>query len=138
MQESGRIGMLRDRWWPKEGCVSDHSPAAKDAVALGIDNVLGVFYVLLGGAGLSFITAAAEIIYHRCCRPKLPKEKQEEEPANRMPATVSEDTEEIRVTHEMLKFLRCIENGSLKIVARNNQDGFALQQPNCVLSDTKL
>ncbi|XP_078609440.1 glutamate receptor ionotropic, kainate 3-like isoform X2 [Branchiostoma floridae x Branchiostoma japonicum] len=161
MQESGRIGMLRDRWWPKEGCVSDHSPAAKDAVALGIDNVLGVFYVLLGGAGLSFITAAAEIIYHRCCRPKLPKEKQlrqnrfvlrelfqcwrgrfcetqEEEPANRMPQTVSEDTEEIRVTHEMLKFLRCIENGSLKIVARNNQDGFALQQPNCVLSDTKL
>lgn len=54
--------MLYDRWWKRPGitCSRDDKSKEGKANALGVDNIGGVFVVLLGGLALAIVTAIIE------------------------------------------------------------------------------
>lgn len=66
LQESGRLHMLKDKWWKqKKGggqCVDDTKKSQSSVTALKIDNVGGVFVVLIGGLSLAFLFAIFEFL----------------------------------------------------------------------------
>lgn len=54
--------MLYDRWWKRPGitCSRDDKSKEGKANALGVDNIGGVFVVLLGGLAVAIVTAIFE------------------------------------------------------------------------------
>jgi ionotropic glutamate receptor len=63
LQEEGKIQVLYDKWWKSTStCHRDDQKDSK-ANSLGVENVGGIFVVLLGGLTLAVITAVIEFIY---------------------------------------------------------------------------
>ncbi|CAG2112247.1 unnamed protein product [Medioppia subpectinata] len=62
LQEKGVIRVLYDRWWKRPGitCSRDDKSKEGKANALGVDNIGGVFVVLLGGLAVAILTAIIE------------------------------------------------------------------------------
>ncbi|KAK7002168.1 hypothetical protein SK128_012485, partial [Halocaridina rubra] len=67
LQEGGKLQELRTRWWKhKKGggrCKNDESQGSQKANALGVNNVGGVFVVLLAGMGLASVVAVCEFVW---------------------------------------------------------------------------
>lgn len=67
LQESGELLILKDRWWKqKKGggqCIDDPKKSSGSVTPLKIDNVGGVFVVLLGGLSFSLFVAIMEFIW---------------------------------------------------------------------------
>lgn len=77
LQEKGDIQMLYDKWWkvPGEQCVratSDRQLKESKANALDLDNIGGIFVVLLAGLAFAVLVAVQEFCinykYGRDCR----------------------------------------------------------------------
>jgi ionotropic kainate glutamate receptor 2 len=64
MQEKGEIQKLYNRWW-KSGntCMRDEKKDSK-ANALNVENVGGIFVVLIGGCLLAVVVSLFEFIYY--------------------------------------------------------------------------
>ncbi|CAG2111798.1 unnamed protein product [Medioppia subpectinata] len=67
LQESGVLLILKERWWKqKKGggqCMEDHKKGSGSVTPLKIDNVGGVFVVLLGGLSFSLFVAIMEFMW---------------------------------------------------------------------------
>jgi ionotropic kainate glutamate receptor 2 len=65
LQEKGIIQMLYNKWWKSAGitCSRDDKSKEGKANALGVDNIGGVFVVLLAGLAVAIITAVCEFIW---------------------------------------------------------------------------
>lgn len=68
LQESGRLLELKEKWWKqKKGggqCIDDAKKSSSSVTALKMDNVGGVFVVLIGGLALAFCLALCEFWFH--------------------------------------------------------------------------
>ncbi|XP_059153989.1 glutamate receptor ionotropic, kainate 2-like [Physella acuta] len=63
LQEGGKIQMLYNKWWKDTGsCIREDTKESK-ANALGVENVGGIFVVLLVGLALAVVVAIIEFIY---------------------------------------------------------------------------
>ncbi|CAG2112705.1 unnamed protein product [Medioppia subpectinata] len=62
MQEKGEIQMIYDKWWKSPGltCIRDEINKEGKASPLGLENIGGVFAVLLVGLALALFTAMSE------------------------------------------------------------------------------
>ncbi|XP_063310987.1 glutamate receptor ionotropic, kainate 3 [Pelobates fuscus] len=58
--ESDEIHKMKDRWWRTSGCPEEKN---REASALGIQNMGGIFIVLAAGLILSVVVAVAEFVY---------------------------------------------------------------------------
>nr|QGW50653.1 ionotropic receptor 11 [Propsilocerus akamusi] len=65
LQEKGEIQMLYDKWWKNTGEICSRDEKQKDtkANALGVDNIGGVFVVLLCGLAFAVLIAIIEFCY---------------------------------------------------------------------------
>ncbi|KAK7479655.1 hypothetical protein BaRGS_00029121 [Batillaria attramentaria] len=64
LQENGRIQMLYNKWWKDTGtCVRDDDTKGSKAEALGVENVGGIFVVLMAGLALAVIVAVCEFVW---------------------------------------------------------------------------
>jgi ionotropic glutamate receptor len=64
MQEKGIIQQLYNRWWKGSGvCVRDEKKDSK-ANPLGVQNVGGIFVVLIGGLLLAIVVSVCEFSYY--------------------------------------------------------------------------
>ncbi|XP_045593286.1 glutamate receptor ionotropic, kainate 2 isoform X4 [Procambarus clarkii] len=67
LQEMGRLHALKRKWWKeKRGggtCQDDESKSSSKANELGLNNVGGVFVVLLAGMGLASVVAVCEFVW---------------------------------------------------------------------------
>lgn len=52
--------MMKEKWWRGNGCPEEES---KDASALGVQNIGGIFIVLAAGLVLSVFVAVGEFVY---------------------------------------------------------------------------
>lgn len=52
--------MMKERWWRGNGCPEEES---KEASALGVQNIGGIFIVLAAGLVLSVFVAVGEFLY---------------------------------------------------------------------------
>nr|APC94260.1 ionotropic receptor 3 [Pyrrhalta maculicollis] len=66
LQEKGEIQMLYDKWWKKSGDICHRNDKGKESKAnsLGVDNIGGVFVVLLCGLAFAVIIAIFEFCYN--------------------------------------------------------------------------
>lgn len=66
LQEKGEIQMLYDKWWknPGDTCTRNEKGKESKANALGVDNIGGVFVVLLCGLAIAVIVAIFEFCYN--------------------------------------------------------------------------
>uniref|UniRef100_A0A1A9WRS3 Glutamate receptor ionotropic, kainate 2 n=1 Tax=Glossina brevipalpis TaxID=37001 RepID=A0A1A9WRS3_9MUSC len=66
LQEKGIIQMLYDKWWKNTGDVCNRDDKSKEskANALGVENIGGVFVVLLCGLALAVVVAILEFCYN--------------------------------------------------------------------------
>ncbi|XP_050512412.1 glutamate receptor ionotropic, kainate 2-like isoform X2 [Diabrotica virgifera virgifera] len=66
LQEKGEIQMLYDKWWKNKGdtCHRNDKGRESKANALGVDNIGGVFVVLLCGLAFAVIIAIVEFCYN--------------------------------------------------------------------------
>lgn len=66
LQEKGEIQMLYDKWWknPGDTCVRTDKSKESKANALGVDNIGGVFVVLLGGLAFAVLIAIVEFCHN--------------------------------------------------------------------------
>nr|XP_029500240.1 glutamate receptor ionotropic, kainate 2-like [Oncorhynchus nerka] len=53
--------MMKEKWWRGNGCPEDEKN--KEASALGVQNIGGIFIVLAAGLVLSVFVAVGEFIY---------------------------------------------------------------------------
>ncbi|XP_077787971.1 glutamate receptor ionotropic, kainate 3 isoform X3 [Podarcis muralis] len=60
LQEEAKLHALKDKWWRSNGCPEEEN---KEASALGIQNIGGLFIVLAAGLVLSVFVATLEFIY---------------------------------------------------------------------------
>uniref|UniRef100_A0A670IJ56 Glutamate receptor n=1 Tax=Podarcis muralis TaxID=64176 RepID=A0A670IJ56_PODMU len=60
LQEEGKLHMMKEKWWRGNGCPEEES---KDASALGVQNIGGIFIVLAAGLVLSVFVAVGEFLY---------------------------------------------------------------------------
>ncbi|XP_043920916.1 glutamate receptor ionotropic, kainate 2 isoform X2 [Protopterus annectens] len=60
MQEEGKLHMMKEKWWRGNGCPEEES---KEASALGVQNIGGIFIVLAAGLVLSVFVAVGEFLY---------------------------------------------------------------------------
>lgn len=60
LQEEGKLHMMKEKWWRGNGCPEEDN---KEASALGVENIGGIFIVLAAGLVLSVFVAIAEFIY---------------------------------------------------------------------------
>lgn len=67
LQEKGEIQMLYDKWWklPKDSCSTDHVKQSTKANALGVNNIGGVFVVLLCGLAFAVLIAILEFCHSK-------------------------------------------------------------------------
>lgn len=64
MQEKGIIQQLYNKWWKGSGgCVKDEKKDSK-ANALGVQNVGGIFVVLVGGLVVAIAVSVCEFSYY--------------------------------------------------------------------------
>ncbi len=52
--------MMKEKWWRGNGCPEEDS---KEASALGVQNIGGIFIVLAAGLVLSLFVAVGEVLY---------------------------------------------------------------------------
>lgn len=66
MQEKGEIQMLYDKWWKNTGDICTRNDKGKESKAnsLDVDNIGGVFVVLLCGLAFAVIVAIFEFCYN--------------------------------------------------------------------------
>ncbi|XP_017777123.1 PREDICTED: glutamate receptor ionotropic, kainate 2-like isoform X2 [Nicrophorus vespilloides] len=66
LQEKGEIQMLYDKWWKNSGdtCTRNEKGKESKANSLGVDNIGGVFVVLLCGLAFAVIVAIFEFCYN--------------------------------------------------------------------------
>ncbi|KAF5284017.1 hypothetical protein FQR65_LT13624 [Abscondita terminalis] len=66
LQEKGVIQILYDRWWKNTGdvCTRDDKSKESKANALGVENIGGVFVVLLCGLALAILVAILEFCWN--------------------------------------------------------------------------
>ncbi|XP_011696327.1 PREDICTED: glutamate receptor ionotropic, kainate 2-like isoform X2 [Wasmannia auropunctata] len=66
LQEKGEIQILYDRWWksPGDTCMKTEKGKENKANALGVDNIGGVFVVLLCGLAFAVLIAIFEFCYN--------------------------------------------------------------------------
>ncbi|BES87770.1 glutamate receptor, ionotropic kainate [Nesidiocoris tenuis] len=66
LQEKGEIQMLYDKWWknPGDTCIRKDKSKESKANALGVDNIGGVFVVLLCGLAIAVVIAIFEFCYN--------------------------------------------------------------------------
>ncbi|XP_024938377.1 glutamate receptor ionotropic, kainate 2 isoform X3 [Cephus cinctus] len=66
LQEKGEIQMLYDKWWksPGDTCMRTEKGKESKANALGVDNIGGVFVVLLCGLAFAVVVAIFEFCYN--------------------------------------------------------------------------
>lgn len=66
LQEKGEIQMLYDKWWKNSGdtCTRNEKGKESKANSLGVDNIGGVFVVLLCGLAFAVIIAIFEFCYN--------------------------------------------------------------------------
>uniref|UniRef100_A0A674P5Q6 Glutamate receptor n=1 Tax=Takifugu rubripes TaxID=31033 RepID=A0A674P5Q6_TAKRU len=60
LQEEGKLHMMKEKWWRGNGCPEEDN---KEANALGVENIGGIFIVLAAGLVLSVFVAIGEFIY---------------------------------------------------------------------------
>ncbi|XP_015674818.1 glutamate receptor ionotropic, kainate 1 [Protobothrops mucrosquamatus] len=60
LQEEGKLHMMKEKWWRGNGCPEEDS---KEASALGVENIGGIFIVLAAGLVLSVFVAIGEFFY---------------------------------------------------------------------------
>uniref|UniRef100_A0AAY4DCU3 Glutamate receptor n=1 Tax=Denticeps clupeoides TaxID=299321 RepID=A0AAY4DCU3_9TELE len=60
LQEEGKLHMMKEKWWRGSGCPEEDN---KEASALGVENIGGIFIVLAAGLVLSVFVAIGEFIY---------------------------------------------------------------------------
>ncbi|NXN46571.1 GRIK3 protein, partial [Rhinoptilus africanus] len=60
LQEEDKLHIMKEKWWRGNGCPEDEN---KEASALGIQNIGGIFIVLAAGLVLSVFVAMVEFIY---------------------------------------------------------------------------
>ncbi|XP_066598064.1 glutamate receptor ionotropic, kainate 2-like isoform X4 [Prorops nasuta] len=77
LQEKGEIQMLYDKWWksPSDTCLRTEKGKENKANALGVDNIGGVFVVLLCGLAFAVLIAIFEFCYNS--RRNIPAERHE-------------------------------------------------------------
>lgn len=64
MQEGGKIHELYNKWWKATGtCNRDENKKESKANALGVENVGGIFVVLLAGLALAVVVALIEFTW---------------------------------------------------------------------------
>lgn len=67
MQEEGKLQRLKMKWWKDDkeggGC-SDDSAGSGDTPELGMDNVGGVFLVLLCGIAFGWLVAVVQFLWN--------------------------------------------------------------------------
>lgn len=65
LQEKGEIQMLYDKWWksPKDQCADEKAKQSNKANALGVNNIGGVFVVLLCGLAFAVLIAILEFCH---------------------------------------------------------------------------
>ncbi|KAJ6660219.1 hypothetical protein lerEdw1_017919 [Lerista edwardsae] len=71
LQEEGKLHMMKEKWWRGNGCPEEES---KDASALGVQNIGGIFIVLAAGLVLSVFVAVGEFLYKSKKNAQLEKE----------------------------------------------------------------
>lgn len=66
LQEKGEIQMLYDKWWkgPKDTCTAEKARQSNKANALGVNNIGGVFVVLLCGLAFAVLIAILEFCHN--------------------------------------------------------------------------
>ncbi|XP_071050372.1 glutamate receptor ionotropic, kainate 2-like isoform X10 [Onthophagus taurus] len=66
LQEKGEIQLLYDKWWKNTGetCTRNEKGKESKANSLGVDNIGGVFVVLLCGLAFAVIVAIIEFCYN--------------------------------------------------------------------------
>lgn len=66
LQEKGEIQMLYDKWWKNSGdtCTRNEKGKESKANSLGVDNIGGIFVVLLCGLAFAVIVAIFEFCYN--------------------------------------------------------------------------
>ncbi|XP_068188830.1 glutamate receptor ionotropic, kainate 2 isoform X3 [Antennarius striatus] len=60
LQEEGKLHMMKEKWWRGNGCPEEES---KEASALGVQNIGGIFIILAAGLVLSVFVAVGEFMY---------------------------------------------------------------------------
>lgn len=60
LQEEGKLHMMKEKWWRGNGCPEEDN---KEANALGVENIGGIFIVLAAGLVLSVFVAIGEFVY---------------------------------------------------------------------------
>ncbi|XP_058267527.1 glutamate receptor ionotropic, kainate 1 isoform X4 [Hemibagrus wyckioides] len=60
LQEEGKLHMMKEKWWRGNGCPEENN---KEANALGVENIGGIFIVLAAGLVLSVFVAIGEFVY---------------------------------------------------------------------------
>jgi len=60
LQEEGKLHMMKEKWWRGNGCPEEDN---KEASALGVENIGGIFIVLAAGLVLSVFVAVGEFVY---------------------------------------------------------------------------
>ncbi|KAL8564048.1 Serine/threonine-protein kinase grik2 [Nucella lapillus] len=64
LQENGKIQLMYKKWWKDAGtCVRDDEVKGSKANALGVENVGGIFVVLMAGLALAVLVAICEFIW---------------------------------------------------------------------------
>lgn len=67
LKEDQVLEKLKEDWWKKDGIVNKCPEVEKEksnAHALQLQNVAGIFFILIGGILLAFITAGFEYMLH--------------------------------------------------------------------------
>ncbi|XP_078265023.1 glutamate receptor ionotropic, kainate 1 isoform X3 [Rhinoraja longicauda] len=60
LQEEGKLHLMKEKWWRGNGCPEEEN---KEASALGVENIGGIFIVLAVGLVLSVFVAIGEFVY---------------------------------------------------------------------------
>lgn len=60
LQEEGKLHTMKEKWWRGSGCPEEDG---KEASALGVENIGGIFVVLAAGLVLSVFVAVGEFLF---------------------------------------------------------------------------
>lgn len=60
LQEEDKLHIMKEKWWRGSGCPEEEN---KEASALGIQKIGGIFIVLAAGLVLSVLVAVGEFVY---------------------------------------------------------------------------
>ncbi|KAK3100557.1 hypothetical protein FSP39_021745 [Pinctada imbricata] len=60
LSDSGYLHQLENKWWGSRNCPDFSKPTADETSALQLENVAGVFFILMGGIGCAAIACGLE------------------------------------------------------------------------------